>query len=379
MNMDVANYLLTESRKEKEKATAPAPPSKLAYRKLLAENLLQNRSRIFTYNSKPPTPARPFFHEADSLSALHRTKPAKKQQRHISQSAERTLDAPDIIDDYYLNLLDWGSNNVLSIALGETVYLWDASSGSTSALVTVDDDAGPVTSVSWAPDGCHIAVGLNSSDIQLWDANSNRLMRTLRGVHASRVASLSWNNHILTTAGMDGKIVNNDVRMRSHVVQTYRGHRGEVCGLKWSDAGLQLASGGNDNLIHIWDISMASSNQTRGQNQWLHLFEEHTSAVKALAWCPFQRNLLASGGGLGDQSIKSWNTQTGAYLSSVDTGSQVCCLLWSKSEHELLSCHGFTQNQLSLWEYPSMLMIAELTGHTSRVLFAAQVRESTFE
>ena len=64
------------------------------------------------------------------------------------QSAERTLDAPELVDDYYLNLLDWGSNNVLSIALGDTVYLWDASSGSTSELVTVDEDSGPITSAA---------------------------------------------------------------------------------------------------------------------------------------------------------------------------------------------------------------------------------------
>ena len=101
----------------------------------------------------------------------------------LAQSSERTLDAPDLVDDYYLNLLDWGSSNVLSIALGSTVYLWDASSGSTSELVTVDDDYGPVTSVSWAPDGRHIAVGLNSSDVQLWDTTSNRLVGTLGFSH----------------------------------------------------------------------------------------------------------------------------------------------------------------------------------------------------
>ena len=101
----------------------------------------------------------------------------------LAQSSERTLDAPDLVDDYYLNLLDWGSSNVLSIALGSTVYLWDASSGSTSELVTVDDDYGPVTSVSWAPDGRHIAVGLNSSDVQLWDTTSNRLVGTLGSSH----------------------------------------------------------------------------------------------------------------------------------------------------------------------------------------------------
>lgn len=65
---------------------------------------------------------------------------------------------------------------MLSIALGNTVYLWDASNGSTSELVTVDDETGPVTSISWAPDGRHIAVGLNNSEVQLWDSTANRLV-----------------------------------------------------------------------------------------------------------------------------------------------------------------------------------------------------------
>uniref|UniRef100_A0A6V7QXZ8 CDC20/Fizzy WD40 domain-containing protein n=1 Tax=Ananas comosus var. bracteatus TaxID=296719 RepID=A0A6V7QXZ8_ANACO len=376
MDFDMAYYLLTEPRKEKENM-AVASPSKEAYRKLLADTLLSNRSRILSFKSKPPAASEGVCNEFSSnVTSAAQTKPAR-QRRYIPQSAERTLDAPDLVDDYYLNLLDWGSSNVLSIALGNTVYLWDASSGSTSELVTVDDDSGPVTSVSWAPDGRHIAVGLNSSDIQLWDSSSNHLLRTLRGVHQSRVGSLAWNNNILTTGGMDGAIVNNDVRIRSHIVQTYRGHHQEVCGLKWQGSGHQLASGGNDNLLHIWDLSMgSSSNLAHNQNQWLHRFDDHMAAVKALAWCPFQSNLLASGGGGGDRCIKFWNTHTGACLNSVDTGSQVCSLLWNKNERELLSSHGFTQNQLTLWKYPSMVKISELTGHTSRVLFMAQSPDS---
>ncbi|KAF7090540.1 hypothetical protein CFC21_093272 [Triticum aestivum] len=369
MDMDMAHYLLTETKKDKENAAAiAASPSKEAYRRLLAEKLLNNRTRILAFRNKPPEPENVFA--ADTVSS-HQAKPAK-QRRYIPQSAERTLDAPDLVDDYYLNLMDWGSSNVLSIALGDTMYLWDASSGSTSELVTVEEDNGPITSVSWAPDGRHLAIGLNSSDIQLWDTSSNRLLRTLKGVHESRVGSLAWNNNILTTGGMDGRIVNNDVRIRDHAVQTYQGHSQEVCGLKWSGSGQQLASGGNDNLLHIWDVSMASSMPSAGRNQWLHRLEDHMAAVKALAWCPFQSNLLATGGGGSDRCIKFWNTHTGACLNSVDTGSQVCSLLWNKNERELLSSHGFTQNQLTLWKYPSMVKMAELTGHTSRVLFMAQ-------
>lgn len=184
-----------------------------------------------------------------------------------------------------------------------------------------------------------------------------------------RVTSLAWNRHLLTTGGRDAKVINNDVRIREHVVESYEGHRQEVCGLKWSASGQQLASGGNDNLLFIWDRFMASSNSPR---HWLHKLEDHTAAVKALSWCPFQSNLLASGGGGNDRHIKFWNTQTGTCLNSVDTGSQVSALQWNKHERELLSSHGFTENQLILWKYPSMVKTAELSGHTSPVLFMTQ-------
>ncbi|KAI3984093.1 hypothetical protein MKX01_035220 [Papaver californicum] len=168
---------------------------------------------------------------------------------------------------------------------------------------------------------------------------------------------------------MDCLIINNDMRIRSHVIETYRGHQHEVCALKWSASGRKLASGANDNLLHIWDQSAASSNSG---TQWLHRLEDHNTAVKSLAWCPFQANILASGGGGNDKCIKFWNSHTGACLNSVGTGSQVTSLVWNKNERELLSSHGLTENQLTLWKYPSMVSIAELTGHTLRVLFTAQ-------
>ncbi|KAJ6829672.1 putative cell division cycle 20.2, cofactor of APC complex [Iris pallida] len=368
MDLDMAQSLLSEPRKEKgkENTAVMSSPEKVTYQKLLFETMMMNRTRILSFKNKP---APQIADEGHFANASFRQSVPAKRRRTIPQSAERVLDAPDIIDDFYLNLLDWGSRNVLSLALENTVYLWNASDGSSSELVTVDEEAGPVTSVSWAADGRIIAVGLDSSDIQLWDSGTCRKLRTLRGVHRSRVGSLSWNKNILTTGGEDGKIVNNDVRVQSHIIQTYEGHNQEVCGLKWSSSG-QLASGGNDNLIHIWDLSMASSNPP--QNQWLHRFVDHRAAVKALAWCPFQSNILASGGGGADQSIKFWNTITGSCLKSVHTGSQVCSLLWNKNERELLSSHGFTENQLTLWKYPSMVKIAELTGHTSRVLYMTQ-------
>ncbi|CAA0405039.1 unnamed protein product [Arabidopsis thaliana] len=361
-DFDFANYALTQGSKRNLDEVTSA--SRKAYMTQLAVVMNQNRTRILAFRNKPKS-----LLSTNHSDSPHQNPKPVKPRRYIPQNSERVLDAPGLRDDFSLNLLDWGSANVLAIALGDTVYLLDASSGSTSELVTIDEDKGPVTSINWTQDGLDLAVGLDNSEVQLWDCVSNRQVRTLRGGHESRVGSLVWNNHILTTGGMDGKIVNNDVRIRSSIVETYLGHTEEVCGLKWSESGNKLASGGNDNVVHIWDRSLASSKQTR---QWLHRFEEHTAAVRALAWCPFQASLLATGGGVGDGKIKFWNTHTGACLNSVETGSQVCSLLWSQRERELLSSHGFTQNQLTLWKYPSMSKMAELNGHTSRVLFMAQ-------
>uniref|UniRef100_A0A453KNE0 Uncharacterized protein n=1 Tax=Aegilops tauschii subsp. strangulata TaxID=200361 RepID=A0A453KNE0_AEGTS len=177
MDMDMAYYLLTEPKKGKENE-AVVSPAKEAYRRLLAEKLLGSRTRILAFRNKPPEPEGMLPQILFETPTSSQTKPTK-QRRKIPQFAERTLDAPGVVDDYYLNMLDWGSKNVVSVALENTLYLWNASDSSTSELVTVDADYGPITSVSWACEGQHIAVGLNSSDIQLWDTSSNRMVSSL--------------------------------------------------------------------------------------------------------------------------------------------------------------------------------------------------------
>lgn len=60
-------------------------------------------------------------------------------------------------------------------------------------------------------------------------------------------------------------------RAKEHVQGRLTAHTQEVCGLKWSPSGTQLASGGNDNLLHIWQA---------GATQPLHRLASHNAAVK---------------------------------------------------------------------------------------------------
>eukprot|EP00919_Chromeraceae_sp_WS-2016_P016964 GHVR01040532.1.p1 GENE.GHVR01040532.1~~GHVR01040532.1.p1 ORF type:complete len:143 (+),score=4.61 GHVR01040532.1:825-1253(+) len=100
-------------------------------------------------------------------------------------------------------------------------------------------------------------------------------------------------------------------------------------------------------------------------------FNQHSAAVKGLAWNPHNHGVLASGGGSADKTIKFWNTLNGTMLDSIDTGSQVCNLTFSTITKEFVSTHGYSNNEITIWKYPTLEKVSTLTGHTSRVLYLA--------
>jgi len=334
------------------------------------------KSRVLNFSSGPVSSSQLQENEmaSGSIWALARrdrdpllSTTKQKPVRYIAQAPERILDAPELLDDFYLNLLDWSQRNIVAIALGQTVYMWNASTGAITQLMETTEEGNHITSVRWGGGGAYLAIGTNNACVQLWDSETCRQVRGMRG-HEARVGALDWNEHLLSTGSRDCSILNHDVRVAQHVVSTVQTHTQEVCGLRWSPSGSQLASGGNDNLLSIWDLQGSSTRYNLTQ---------HEAAVKALAWCPFEPNLLASGGGTTDRKIRFWNAQSGACINTIDTKSQVCSLLWSKKNKELLSSHGFSQNQLTLWKYPTMSKVTELTGHTSRVLHTALSADGT--
>ena len=153
--------------------------------------------------------------------------------------------------------------------------------------------------------------------------------------------------------------------MAQHQVARLQGHQQEVCGLSWSQDGKTLASGGNDNCVQVWS--------TAGRDTPLHTITSHQSAVKAVSWCPWQANVLATAGGTVDRTVRLWNTSSMTELFSCDTGSQVSSIVWNTEYRELVTGHGFSHNQLTIWKYPrnlseSLMKVADLTGHSSRVL-----------
>ena len=313
--------------------------------------------RILSYDCKLP--------ECDSSLSIftaHKIIPKyiTRSARYIPQEPIRILDAPDVINDYYLNLLDWNSNNLIAVGLGTSVYIWNATTGCISKLCEFPNSNYP-SSLSWSGSLKYLAVGTSHSEVQIWDTEAHKLIRTMLG-HSFRVGALAWSNPLLTSGSQNGSIIHHDPRIPDHFVCVLSKHRQEVCGLRWSNDYQFLASGGNDNLLCIWDKNKLTTSEP------LHTSTLHIAAVKALAWCPWNNNLLASGGGTADRYIRIWNSHTGKCIVAEDTGSQISGIIWSERYKEIATSHGYTKHQLSLWRYPSLQQVGELTGHSMRIL-----------
>lgn len=80
-----------------------------------------------------------------------------------------TLSNPSFCTFPDLNLFDWGSRNVIAVALKNSVYLWDATDGGIYFLMKMEPEEGYICSLSWTIDGGYLAIGTSDNEVQVGD------------------------------------------------------------------------------------------------------------------------------------------------------------------------------------------------------------------
>lgn len=221
------------------------------------------------------------------------------------------------------------------------------------------------TSVKCSPSGQKAVVGTDDGGIRVFDIDQQREVGTL-STHANRVCCLSFNDeNVVTSGSQDTLIMTHDLRQQpGSSALVFKHHTQEVCSLAWDGRSTYLASGGNENAVYVWDVR---------RDIPVKSYREHRAAVRALCWSPHQFGMLLSGGGNIDESVKFWNViQPGeASSDTLHTGSQVCNIVVSSHSNEMLTTHGFSKNQLMLWNIPKRERFAVLDAHATRVLYCA--------
>lgn len=296
----------------------------------------------------------------------------------IDRQPVKVLEAPSLLDDYYLSLVAWSKNNMIAVGLEDTVYLFNFLSNQvkknfalprTATSMGLGSDMDPnsyVCSLNFEESGNSLAIGDSLGQIHITDVERGRAVNS-EFCHASRIGSLHWQENILISGSRDKTVRYFDVRQNmAKPVFSFSGHVQEICGLKLSPDSNYIASGGNDNQLLLWD---------NRKMRLLGSLGEHEAAVKALAWCPKKRSILVSGAGTADRKLRIFDTAKCVQLAKVDTGSQVCNLTFDREGDSLISTHGYSLNQMIVWNYSSnfdrLRKDDVIMAHKLRVLYLA--------
>jgi cell division cycle protein 20 (cofactor of APC complex) len=301
--------------------------------------------------------------------------PKSVDPRILVDQEEETIPLIGVSNDFYSHMVDSISSDLIAFGLFNQVVLYSLEKSCFIRILHPDseDILGNVSSISVNPNKTDIiAVGNNKGAINLLDLNKASIFKIVNK-HFLRVGSLKFHpmkEYLLASGSKECSVSVQDTRLGSNRPPIVSfDHKGEICGLSWQRSGHCLASGGNDNIIKIWDL--------RKQSKCLMKIKEHSAAIRALEFCPFNDNLLASGGGSGDSSIRITSLRDqGKDSMVIRTQSQICSLLWDMQCNRLLTSHGFSKYQLCLWNLEKENLVTEYYGHSNRILDIIRIKNS---
>ena len=277
--------------------------------------------------------------------------------RTIEKEPYKILDVPNLKDDFYLNIIDWSEKNNIGVALGNKAYCWNYNTNDFEILLKLKKN-NLVSCLKWNRAGDYIAVGDLTGQIRLIDCVKKKKIIELKN-HSERVGAISICKDLIVSGSKDNKINLYDLRISAKPIKVYKNHNQEVCGIKWSQNGDYFASGGNDNKLFVFSPNMKIP----------LLKKKHKAAVKSISWSPVYNNLLASGSGSADRCIRLFDIKKNRIIKKIDTGSQICNLLFTKKGDEIISTHGYSKNSVCVWKTKGLQKICELKGHKRRVLY----------
>ena len=236
---------------------------------------------------------------------------------------------------------------MLAYAEGLDIHLQDAGTGEEKMRLT--GHTWGMHSMVLSPDGDTLASGSEDMTIRLWDMHTGAHKKTLNG-HQHRVYSVAFSPDGKTLAsGSD----DNTIRLwnvdTGETERILTGHAGEfegvdngpssVEGVKsvaFSPDGKTLASGGGDNVIHLWDIGTGKSKMT---------LVGHTHWVFSLAFSPDGKTLAS---GSVDSDIRLWDPHTGQPKKTLTGhGDWVRSIAFSPDGKTLVS--GSDDGSVLLW------------------------------
>ncbi|KAJ8880372.1 hypothetical protein PR048_016841 [Dryococelus australis] len=168
-----------------------------------------------------------------------------------------------------------------------------------------------VISVSFSPDGQHLASGSGDTTVRFWDVHTQTPHHVCRG-HTHWVLCIAWApcGNRLASGCKNGAVLVWDPHTGKQLGRELKAHKQWVTALAWepyhsNPECRRLASASKDCDVRVWDVVLGHT---------LFTLAGHTASVTALKWGG--SGLIYTGSQ--DRTIKVWRTTDGALCRTLE-------------------------------------------------------------
>jgi WD40 repeat protein/cytoskeletal protein RodZ len=204
-----------------------------------------------------------------------------------------------------------------------------------------------VKSVKFSPTG-KLFASASINEINLWDAQTGRHLRTLN--HSGWVNSISFspNGQTLVSVSFEGTIKHWDVNT-GREIQSFVGHSASIWDVSFSPNGHLIASASPEDVVALWDIDAGRKLRT--------LADSNNARFSTISFSPDGR-LIA--GNNSNSQVVVWEVATGQKLNLINT--PVSSLKFVSNERILTA--NSDDGTVILWDIQTKQKLQTIEGHS---------------
>ncbi|KAI8332627.1 WD40-repeat-containing domain protein [Chlamydoabsidia padenii] len=226
-----------------------------------------------------------------------------KAQRYLKVDLLHTFDHGSVVCCVKFS----ADGRYLAAGCNQATYIYDTTNAARVAVLQ-DESTGRdadlyIRSVSFSPDGTHLATGAEDKQIRIWDIGKKRIRRILQG-HEQDIYSLEFSRDggILVSGSGDRtvKIWDWTDGRCLHTLRIKEQDQKDpgVTSVAVSPDGRFVAAGSLDKIVRVWDAATG---------QQLERLEGHKDSVYSVAFMPDGKTLVS---GSLDKTLRLWQLGT---------------------------------------------------------------------